>query len=178
MACASTVGTKTTPFSFMITTLDASNKEEVVIHYLNLPPTDRRLRFMHTTNEVALRTIIVENMFTNKGNFVFGAYTADTLEGKKKLIGVGQLAVTEDEKTQEAVAELAVSVDALYRRQGLGEALMKKGAALAKEKKFINAKVICASNNTPMANLARKLGAKMMPDETGDLVGNIPISKV
>jgi acetyltransferase len=100
------------------------------------------------------------------------ALVAETKEGQRTLFaGVGR--VMESTRNR---AELAVVVGDEFQGKGLGVQLMTSLLDFARERKFSSVYALILPENTPMINLARKLGFKMVREEDKIVIAELPLA--
>jgi GNAT superfamily N-acetyltransferase len=102
------------------------------------------------------------------GDYVFGAFVGGQLRGAGELRSMG---------AQHATAEAALSVEAGFRRQGVGEHLFKRILRAATNHGVETIEILCQADNRPMQRLAAKFSAEfrfMAHEVTGRLVARRP----
>ena len=100
------------------------------------------------------------------------ALVAETSQGKKKLfVGVGRIIASTRNR-----AELAVVVADDYQGKGMGVRLMASLLDFAREKKFASVYALILPENTPMINLARRFGFRVVLGEDKLVIAELPVT--
>lgn len=118
-------------------------------HLLSLDQTDRRLRFGHLMSDDAVIAFV--HQIDRSKNTILARFDADL-----RVVGAAQLSFLEN-----GGAEVAFSVDPLWRRQGLGFALARRALLAARNKSINQVCIFCLSENHPMRRLAVKAGLEV-----------------
>jgi RimJ/RimL family protein N-acetyltransferase len=95
---------------------------------------------------------------------LFGVYGADL-----RLVGACHVAQTGD------LAEFGVSVSPVYRRRGIGSALVARAALHARNVGIGNLFMHCLSENAGMKHIARQLGMRIIT-QFGESDGSLELS--
>ncbi len=104
----------------------------------------------------------------------FGAFSVNQKQ-KTTLIGIAHLILIDD---RNKVAEVALSVDARYRRQGVGTALINQAVTYTEEVNYSTLMMHCSNSNTPMISLARASGFHMKSEALSDLEGSLTLKSI
>jgi RimJ/RimL family protein N-acetyltransferase len=131
----------------IVRTLSEADRPAVLRHLTRLPPEDRWLRFGRSMDRRALKRY-AKNIDFNADR-AFGIFDA-----QNALTGFGHLAL--DSKAR--FAELGLSVVPEGRRQGQGEALLRRAALHASNLGIHVIHMYCLKENEGMMRLARKAG--------------------
>jgi len=100
------------------------------------------------------------------------ALVAETNQGRKKLfVAVGRIIASTKNR-----AELAVVVADDYQGKGLGARLMASLLDFAREKKFASVYALILPENSPMINLARKFGFRVVFGEDKLVIAELPVT--
>ncbi len=100
------------------------------------------------------------------------ALVAETRQGQRKLFaGVGRLMESTENR-----AEMAVVVGDDFQGKGLAGQLMTQLLDFARERKFASVYALILPENTPMINLARKLGFRIAHQEDKLVVAELPLA--
>ncbi len=152
-----------------------SDKEAFRHHLVSLDPRSRHLRFGGGMSDDFL-VHYAENCF-GKGDLVYGAF----VDGK--MVGAAELRSNQAIWSEQAPfgrhihAEAAFSVDASYRRRGIGETLFKRILRAAANHGVETIEIVCLPENVGMQTLARKFKAQFAFEEnvlTGRLTARRP----
>lgn len=123
-------------------------------HLLRLDPGSRHDRFGGgVSDEFLIR--YAENCF-GAGDLVFGAFVEGQLRGAGELRSGEAIWSERAPFAQRAQAEAAFSVEALYRRQGVGERLFGRLVRAAGNHGVETIEIMCQADNRPMQKLAAK----------------------
>jgi RimJ/RimL family protein N-acetyltransferase len=117
-------------------------------HLLRLSAEDRRLRFSHRLDDAAIEGFVGSLRPTQNHIFVIE-------DEQGRVVAVVQLALREG-----ADAELAFSVDAAYRGQGLAHDLARRAILWARNRRLRSVYMSCMAENLPVRKLAHKLGMR------------------
>lgn len=113
-----------------------------------LDKSSRINRFGHALSDARLQGYAKEAMAG--AAYMAGAFDAG------RLIGVVEVFATRD-----GVAEVAFAVDADWRRQGLGSALLEAATRWAEQASVATLRMFISRNNWPMRQLAHKARARL-----------------
>ena len=152
------------PAALWVRPLASTDMRDIIEHLLRLSPYDRYLRFFCTLSDKTVRSLIVDRL---KDDYVYscGVYRRD------RLIGVGQLAATAE--TPEC-AELAVSVDANSRNEGVATELIRHMISHARRQRYHEISLSMMSENIGIKRLARRF-AFQFRHENGQIAAYIRI---
>jgi GNAT superfamily N-acetyltransferase len=120
-------------------------KAALVAHFLALPVKDRYLRFGAPFAPTALASYVDRIDFGRDA--VFGIH-----DDRRALKGVAHLAFEGE------LAELALSVLPLHRRQGFGSAMTRRSVAHARNRGAPGLVLYFVPGNVPITRIARKFG--------------------
>ncbi len=143
--------------SYNIRKLMESEREAYLAHLLRLDAETRHDRFGTSVNDAFL-TRYASTAF-GPGGIVFGYFEYGVVRGAAELRGL-------DDAGTEA-AEAAFSVEAGWRRRGIGAALFEKLINTARNRRHSKLYMTCLRSNTPMQALARKFSASVAADLDG-----------
>jgi GNAT superfamily N-acetyltransferase len=152
-----------------------SDKELFRNHLLRLDPRSRHERFGGGMFDDFLAHY-AENCF-GKGDLVYGAF----VDGK--MVSAGELRSNKAIWSEQAPfgrgihAEAAFSVEAGYRRRGIGEKLFKRIRRAATNHGVESIEIVCLPDNVGMQNLAKKFKMQFTFEEnalTGRLTARRP----
>lgn len=129
--------------------LGATDLVEVERHLLELGPSDRRARFLGDLGDAVI--VAHARGLDPSGAIVIGAYCSSV-----GLIGLAEAYPTDALRT----VEVAVSVDAAFRRRGLGRCLVARVLALAFARGAESAEFVSAPDNHALARLVQSLGGR------------------
>ncbi|KAA2236843.1 GNAT family N-acetyltransferase [Salinarimonas soli] len=128
-------------------------------HLLRLDPDSRRSRFTGAVSDAFLETYAERALLSD--GLVLGYRAGDGLRG-----------VAELQMVDETRAEAAFSVEAGYRRRGVGAALFRRILLGARNRGARTVHLRCLPHNRAMQALARRHGARLVFD--GDeMVGEV-----
>ena len=119
--------------------LDADDAEAVAILYQRLTDHDRHYRFF-TLNPVRLDQLVGKMIEPGNGQCALGAFAGD------RLIGVANYTVSDDE----TVADIAIVVAHEYHSVGVGAALLKHLAQIARADGIRHFEADVLADNDPM----------------------------
>lgn len=140
------------------------SKQELLDHLLRLPLTDRYLRFCSTLSDTAIEKY-VDRLDLRGEDAVFAVFGADL-----QIIGMCHIAPYRD--FNDGGAEMALSVDVDYRKQGIGDILFQRGIlhceSLGIKKLYMN----CLATNTPIQKLAKRSGMSVTTSY-GESIANL-----
>jgi RimJ/RimL family protein N-acetyltransferase len=125
---------------------------QLLRHLRTLSPEDRRLRFGRSMNQRALEGYV--NTIDFSVDKAFGIFSSE------RLIAFAHLALHE----AKGFAELGLSVSPDHRREGHGEALLRRAALHVSNLGLRVIYMQCLSENEGMMRLAQKAGFKVVPD--------------
>ena len=142
---------------------------------ISLDPRSRHMRFGGGMSDEFLARY-AENCF-GKGDLLYGAF----VDGK--MVGAAELRSNQAIWSEQAPfgrhihAEAAFSVDAHYRRRGIGETLFKRILRAATNHGVETVEIVCLPENVGMQNLARKFRTQFTFEQnslTGRLTARPP----
>lgn len=131
--------------------LHANDRDRLQVHFLQLSPDDRRLRFGATLSNQSLIDYVQRIDFDSDGIF---AVTDDDL----RLIGVVHIAQVD------SGAELGLSVLNGVRGMGIGNALFARATMHLRNRAVREVIIHCLSENAAMMHLAHKHGMQLFRD--------------
>ncbi len=126
---------------------------QVLRHLRTLSPDDRRLRFGRSMNQRALESYV--NRIDFSVDKAFGIFNSEM-----RLIAFAHLAL----HGAKGFAELGLSVSPDHRREGHGEALLRRAALHVSNLGLRVIYMHCLSENEGMMRLAQKAGFKVVPE--------------
>jgi GNAT superfamily N-acetyltransferase len=119
-------------------------------HLLRLGPEDRRLRFCRPVDDAAIHAYC--DRIDRQRTTVIGCFMAGTLRGVAELIQFPQ--------EWPSSAEIALSVEQPFQRQGIGGRLLGQVLLVARNRTVRTVHLISLAENEPLQHLARKFGAR------------------
>ena len=137
--------------TFFATRLGDINREHLRAHFLQLDAEDRHLRFGSSLNDSAV-IHYVDGIDFERDEIYAVADDAQT------ILGVVHIAVLPQE------AELGLSVLAVARGQGIGNALFERAVMHLRNRCVREVLVRCLHQNAAMMHLAQKHGMKIQQD--------------
>ena len=137
--------------TFFATRLGDINREHLRAHFLQLDVEDRHLRFGSSLNDSAV-IHYVDGIDFERDEIYAVADDAQT------ILGVVHIAVLPQE------AELGLSVLAVARGQGIGNALFERAVMHLRNRCVREVLVRCLHQNAAMMHLAQKHGMKIQQD--------------
>lgn len=159
----------TSSTEFKILPLGSSYREDIKAHYLRLPKKDQYNRFMFSMDDKSLSEWVDKIDFARTR--IFGIYV--TSKDEKPILAAVSLLTFDTNKTKHA--EIALSVDALYRRSKYGWALMDRVIDEARAHGASCLKMNCLENNVSMINFAQKKGFKLKDPDLGCIFGKLKL---
>ncbi len=139
-----------------------TDRAAILRHYLALSPADRRTRFFVGVSDAFIRDYCRRLSWVTAT--VLGRHDGD------RLLGVAELIRPPGDWS--GPAELAVSVAAMSRRQGVGTALVAKALAIARNHFIPSVTMLCLPENAAMRRLAARFKADLS-FQGGEVVGRI-----
>lgn len=118
-------------------------------HLLRLSPEDRRMRFGHPIADDGVHTFV--DRLSAGSNRILAHH-----DPSRQVVGAAQLAIDGRESV-----ELAFSVDATCRGQGIGRDLLNRGLLWARNRGIRHAHVFFLAENKSMRRLARDAGMEI-----------------
>lgn len=142
--------------------LSERDRRRLLMHFLELPDSDRLLRFGNILSDALVTRYVQRLNFAR--DTLFGVFDADLI-----LVGVGHLAfVPCDTKpasttitAKERVAEFGVSVDVHVRGCGIGTKLFERAAIHCRNEDVDTLYMHCLSSNQTVIHIARKAGMQI-----------------
>ena len=131
-----------------ITRLGSEHEAQLSALLCGLDKSARINRFGHPASDARVRGHA-------KDAAAGAAYMAGALDAGR-LIGVVEVFAAGD-----GVAEVAIAIDADWRRRGLGSALLEAATRLAEQAGVATLRMFISRNNRPMRELAHKAGARL-----------------
>ena len=119
-------------------------------HLLRLGPEDRRLRFCRPVDDAAIHAYC--DRIDRPRTTVLGCFIAGTLRGAAELIQFPQEWPPD--------AEIALSVERPFQRQGMGGRLLGQVLLVARNRTIRTVHLFSLAENEPLQHLARKFGAR------------------
>ena len=144
-------------------------------HMLRLDPNSRHQRFGGGMSDDFVAHY-AENCF-GKGDLVFGAFVDGHLVGAAELRSSEAIWAEQAPFQRHRHAEAAFSVEASYRRRGIGEQLFARVETAASNHGVETIEIVCMPDNTSMIRLAAKFKAHFTFEEntyTGRLTARRP----
>ena len=123
--------------------------DELRAHLLRLDPEVRRLRFCRRVDDEDVEAYC--DRIDRRRTTVLGCFIEGRLRGVAELIEIPQ----ELPKS----AEIALSVERPFQRQGIGTRLLGQVLLVARNRMIRTVHLISLSENEPLQHLARKFGA-------------------
>jgi GNAT superfamily N-acetyltransferase len=120
---------------------------ELSAHLLRLGPEERRLRFCRQVDDAFIHAYC--DRIDRPRTTVLGCFAGGTLRGVAELIQI----------PQGWSAEVALSVERPFQRQGIGGRLLGQILVVARNRMVRNVHLISLRENEPLQHLARKFGA-------------------
>ena len=151
------------------------DKEAFRDHLLSLDPHSRHLRFGGGMADDFL-VHYAENCF-GKGDLIYGAFVDGKMVGAAELRSNQAIWSERPPFGRQIHAEVAFSVNAGYRRRGVGEKLFKRILRAATNHGVEAIEIICLPENIGMQNLAKKFDAHFAFEQnslTGRLMARRP----
>ena len=151
------------------------DKEAFRDHLLSLDPHSRHLRFGGGMADDFL-VHYAENCF-GKGDLIYGAFVDGKMVGAAELRSNQAIWSERPPFGRQIHAEAAFSVDAGYRRRGVGEKLFKRILRAATNHGVETIEIVCLPENVGMQNLAKKFDAHFTFEQnllTGRLTARRP----
>jgi GNAT superfamily N-acetyltransferase len=130
-----------------ITRLGGEHEAQLSVLLCDLDRSTRINRFGHPASNACVQAYA-------KDAAAGAAYMAGALDAGR-LIGVVEVFAVRD-----GVAEVAFAIDADWRRQGLGSALLEAATRWAEQAGLATLRMVISRNNWPMRQLAHKAGAR------------------
>ena len=128
--------------------LDSEHEPQLSALLCGLDKSSRINRFGHPASDIRVQGYA-------KGAVAGAAYMAGAFDAGL-LIGVVEVFATCD-----GVAEVAFAIDAHWRRQGLGLALLEAATRWAEQAGVATLRMVISRSNWPMRQLAHKAGARL-----------------
>lgn len=119
-------------------------------HLLRLGPEERRLRFCRPVDDAAIKAYC--DRVDRARTTVLGCLADGTLRGVAELILIPQ--------TWPMTAEVALSVERPFQRQGIGSRLLGQILLVARNRMVRTVHLVSLLDNEPMQHLAQKFGAR------------------
>lgn len=116
-------------------------------HLLRLGPEERRLRFCRRVDDAFIHAYC--DRIDRPRTTVLGCFVEGTLRGVAELIRI----------PQERSAEVALSVEQPYQRQGIGGRLLEQILLVARNRVVRTVHLVSLRENAPLQHLAAKFGA-------------------
>jgi RimJ/RimL family protein N-acetyltransferase len=154
---------------------DEDTINDIVNHIIDLPLSDRYLRFGYNAPLEQIQKYVATSISTTNSrkisDFWFGIKSYDI------LIGTMHVSISDD------VAELAFTVSADYRGKKLGQLLFARGYQLVCEFQVSKIFMVCLSQNSAMRHIAKKFGMSVLTHGTDseasvNISYPVPLSRV
>jgi GNAT superfamily N-acetyltransferase len=145
-----------------IARLDSGHEAQLSALLCGLDRASRINRFGHPASDALVRAYAKEAVAG--AAYVAGVFAAG------RLIGVVEVFAIRDR-----VAEVAFAVDADWRRQGLGSALLEAATCWAELAGVATLRMLISRNNWPMRQLAHKAGARLDFD-LDEIRADVPVA--
>jgi len=139
-------------------------------HLLRLDETSRHLRFGGGVSDAFVRQY-AEHCF-GKGDLVFGAFFDGGLHGAAELRSNEAIWSEQAPFHRRIHAEAAFSVEAAYRKRGVGERLFRRITEAARNHGVAVIDIVCLPENVAMRRLAAKFKAEFVFDNN-QLLGKL-----
>lgn len=123
--------------------------DELRAHLLRLGPEERRLRFCRRVDDAAIEAYC--DRVDRRRTTVRGCFIDGILRGVAELIQIP--------REWPMSAEIALSVEKPFQRQGIGGRLLGQILLVARNRMIRTVLLISLSENEPLQRLARKFGA-------------------
>lgn len=128
-----------------------ADEPALAAHFIRLDPASRRLRFLGGAGDTFLRDYAAHVLTPHC--IAFGAFANGRLRGVAELHG--------QPATWPSRAEAALSVEAAWQAEGVGEALFAHMIAAAQNRGIRRIQMLCLRENAAMQSLARKHSARL-----------------
>jgi len=142
--------------------LTAADAPEILNHLLRLDLVDRRCRFHAATSDQSLAAHVA-------GIDWLRAHMIGCFQGGK-LRGLAELSFERVWMPREA--ELAVTVETLWRKRGVATQLVRRAAEFARNRGVSTLMMLCLTDNQPMRRIASRLSGKLLLQD-GQLEGQV-----
>ncbi|MES2831912.1 MAG: GNAT family N-acetyltransferase [Pseudomonadota bacterium] len=148
--------------SIRVKELSERDRRRLLMHFLELPESDRLLRFGNILSDALVTRYVQRLNFARDA--VFGVFDADLA-----LVGVGHLGfVPCDTKpasstitAKERIAEFGLSVSAYARGCGIGTKLFERAAIHCRNEDIDTLYMHCLTSNQTVIHIARKAGMQI-----------------
>ena len=145
--------------------LSERDRRRLLMHYLELPDSDRLLRFGNILSDALVTRYVQRLNFAR--DTLFGVFDADLI-----LVGVGHLAfVPCDTKpaigvitAKERIAEFGLSVSVHVRGCGIGTKLFERAAIHCRNEDVDTLYMHCLASNQTVVHIAKKAGMQIHRD--------------
>jgi ribosomal protein S18 acetylase RimI-like enzyme len=141
---------KIDPSTWRFRQLGEADREQIESHLLRLDCSDRFRRFCAVVTDDSIASLL-SNLDWRRSLLV-GCFVDNVLRGLIHMC---------DWPDGNREAELAISVDKVFRRSGMATALMQSAMRLSAENGFKAVAMITQPDNTPIRGFAVKLGFSM-----------------
>jgi GNAT superfamily N-acetyltransferase len=156
--------------SIEIRRLWPSDRQAFRDHLLRLDPHGRYLRFGGGMSDSFL-VQYAERCF-GEGDLLYGAFVDGALVGAAELRSSEAISSEQAPFDRHLRAEAAFSVEAAYRRRGIGEKLFRRIQRAASNHGVETIEIVCLPNNTGMRSLAQRFDTHFTFEE-GNLTGRL-----
>jgi GNAT superfamily N-acetyltransferase len=143
-------------------------------HLLRLDDTSRHMRFGGGVSDAFIKQY-AEHCF-GKGDLVFGAFFDHVLHGASELRSNEAIWNEQAPSDRHIHAEAAFSVEAAYRKRGLGEQLFRRITEAARNHGVEVIEIVCLPENIAMRRLASKFKAEFAFDNN-QLLGKLTVRR-
>ncbi|OAN80874.1 hypothetical protein A8B78_10925 [Jannaschia sp. EhC01] len=150
------------PFRPGIQRLWRSDQTKLVDHFQRLDPETRRLRFGGSVSDDYVTTYVAQ--VTSVDSVIFGAFPDGTLRAVAELRGLLD--------SWPRSAEVALSVETDWQDKGIGEALLNRLIAAARNRGIKKVHMLCLRENARMRALALKHNA-LLAFHTGGIEAEV-----
>lgn len=147
-----------------VRTLNASQREKVLEHLLELDKADRILRFSHAASDAQIRRYVAQLDFVH--DEVFGVF-----DRKLSLVALAHLAFSGDGLT----AEFGVSVLRRHRGRGFGKRLFEHTVMHARNRGVSTMILYVEPANQAMLEIVRRAGADVSID-ADQAIARLPLA--
>ena len=151
--------------------LSPSDRDELARGYLALSPEARRLRFFSAPDRLSTRLLDYLMTVDQRDRAAVVAFAIDDGEDREHGVGIARYVRDRDDPT---CAEVAVTVLDPYQQRGIGTALLRRLADVARSNGIRTATASVMWENRELLDGLRAFGADITPGEPG--VASVRIS--
>lgn len=154
----------------LVAELDNQDKDAIFQHLVRLSQPDRYMRFFAALSDHALERYVYSaiDLSTSKGYGIFA-------EDRKTLIAFAHVSGEETTRVGKS-AELGISVDEAYRKNGLARRLMDRTLVYCKSHDIEMIYMSCLRENRAMQHLASSSGLKVILDH-GEAIAKLKLAE-